>query len=638
MPRIRDILPAVVSHRSAVIDQALSAALPHAEAQEVGPLAQAVLGRARPDRSVGLILEYDRVPPEFQHQVIERAEELTPAIRRAATRHGERGALNALRVIEAGAATPMAYLVTAMLRNSSKAVRLRASSCLLALSLRCSTCPEHRDLPHLSARQAKFLVEAVEQAVVMYANADRPALLRAMTHLLPRGMPEALAAMRNPEHPAVEPMRELLAKPADQANRSALLLLMSVHPVGPAARAGLIAANQQNRLADALHSGHLLSLPGVKRELKRERRPDSLWPDARQTRAMPTAAQRWLPAYLAAMPLDPQEQVLRLARLSKATAVQTRLAVLRRLLRLARQPRDGHTAAADNANDVIAAFTGDADVALARTALWHLMNIDYAGLPRILANLVNSRHPEVRAVAARRLAPLGFERYWQAWPKLDPDRRIAAGRALIKIDAEFHRHLGARLASRDPANRMRALGIIGALGQGAFFEQALIDLAGSSDARVVASAVRALGGCTSDTAHEVLSLALEHDDTRIRANAVEALASTDAAKHLDRLLAIAQHDVQRPRANAIRQLMELRTKDALPALNHMLHDPRAEHRVSALWLIDEMGLLQLARQVAELSVTDEDARVKERAAQVIQHLIDDLEHQVAEHKNATEAA
>ena len=268
-----------------------------------------------------------------------------------------------------------------------------------------------------------------------------------------------------------------------------------------------------------------------------------------------------------------------------------------------------------------------------------LIRCDNDGLQSILADLVNSRHPTIRQVAARRLAPMGFAKLWDAWPKLSIDRRIAAGRALIKIDPDLHRHLATKLASRDPVNRLRALGIIATLNQGSYFEEALLDLCASHDTRIVASAIKALGGCTSDPAREVLALALDHDDPRIRANAVEAMSQTDAADHADRLMQMSAEDAQRPRANAIKALLEMRAQQALPALTRMLHDPRADHRVSALWLIDEMGLMQLAKQVAELSITDGDNRVKQRAGQVIQHLIHELERQTTDHRhNPTEAA
>lgn len=637
MARIADILPAILSHKSALIDQALSEALRHARPDEAGALAQAVLQRDRPDRSVGLILRYHELPEETRHAIVERAEELSSAIRRAGTRHGEQGAVNALTLIEQSASTRMAYLVTALIRHANPALRERAAGCLRGMALRCRTIGGD-PLPHLDAASAHFLTQAVEQAVVLYANHDHPAVLEAMAHLLPRPMPEAWAALRNNEHPAIDPASALARNAATPHARSALLAFAGLGPVRAGAIDGLQQANHLAKLADVLGQGHLLALPNVRLGLRRTHDPQRLWPNAKQRDEMPEAAQRHLPAFARALPMEAQDHVLLLAGLARSRHNGTRLAALRRLLQIATDPAPRDPYAVDNANDAIATFTNDPLMPLARTALWHLIHIHYAGLPRILANLVNSKHPQVRAVAARRLAPMGFERFWNAWPKLDLPRRVAAGRALLKIDPDFHRHLGTHLSSRDPSQRLRAMGIVATLGQGSYFEPALIELAQSEDPRIVASAVRALGDCTGEKPQAVLGRAMEHDDDRIRANAVEALAKSDATRHLSRLLDIAQNDVQRPRANAIKQLMELRAKDALPALSTMLHDTRAEHRVSALWLIDELGLLQLARQVAEISITDQDEQVKLRAGQVIQHLIDELEHQVAEQGRPPEAA
>lgn len=637
MARIADIMPAILSHKSALIDQALSEAIRAAEPEETGRLAQAVLGRDRPDRSVGLILRYHELPEETRHTLVARTEEMSSAIRKAATRHGVQGARNALALIEQAASTRMAYLVTALIRHADPAIRDRAADCLLGMALRCRTTGSD-SMPHLDAVSASFLIEAVEQAIVLYANHDHTAVLEAMAHLQPRPMPEAQAALRNGEHPAIQHTTAMASVAATPHTRRALLAWVGLPPLRESAVEGLQQANHLGRLDEALHTGHLLALPSIRLGLRRTHEPQRLWPNAKQRGQMPEAAQRHLPAFASAMPMDPQDHVLLLAGLARSSHDATRLATLRRLLQIATDPAPRDPYAVDNANDAIATFTNDALMPLARTALWHLIHIQYAGLPRILANLVNSKHPQVRAVAARRLAPLGFERFWTAWPKLDPARRVAAGRALLKIDPDFHRHLGTRLSSRDPSLRLRALGIVATLGQGSYFEPALVELANSDDVRVVASAVRALGDCTGEAAQQVLSQALEHDDSRVRANAVEALAKSDATKHLGKLMDIAQHDIQRPRANAIKQLMDLRAKDALPALTTMLHDKRAEHRVSALWLIDELGLLQLARQVAEMSITDQDEQVKQRANQVIQHLIDELEHQIAEQHRPTEAA
>ena len=629
MSRLSQLLPAILSHKSSLIDQALSEALRAAEPDEIGPLADAVLRRDLPDRSVGLILRYHQLPADIRHTIVDRAEELAGAVRKAATRHGEQGTLNAISIIEQAGSTRMAYLITALIRHTDRSPRERAADCLRALAARCRTTgTDHA--PHLDAESASYLTQSVEQAVLLYANHDHPAVLEAMTQLAPRPMPEAWEALRQKDHPATAALAALLREADNPAVRRGTLALLGIPALAKSAAEGLRQANHRSCLHEPLAQGHLFALPMVRKGLARAPHAATLWPGAKERNEMSTDAQHHLPALACALPLDPQDRVMRLAGLARARQASTRLSTLRRLLAIATDETGDDLRANDHANDVIATFTSDPDAALARTALWHLIRVQYNGLPRILAGLVNSRHPEVRAVAARRLAPLGFEKFWDAWPKLDPQRRLAAGRALIKIDTDFHRHLGGRLSSRDPATRTQALGIIATLSQGTFFEPALIDLVGSNNPRVVASAVRALGGCDSEAARQVLVLAMDHDDPRIRANAIETLAKTDAAHHLDKLLDIAQQDTHRPRANAIKALMELRAKDALPALSQMLHDPRAEHRVSALWLIDELGLLQLARQVAEISVSDDDERVKQRAGHVVQHLIHDLERQLGD--------
>ncbi|MEM9345299.1 MAG: HEAT repeat domain-containing protein [Planctomycetota bacterium] len=627
MPRIRDILPAILTQRNEVIDQALSAALPYAMPEELTDLGLAMLHRGKANGVEALINEYHRLPSLLQQRLVERADQFSTSIRRAAGR-SENGATNALTIIERAGSARLAYLATALCRHSEPEIREHAGRCITALARRAATSEAPDQPPHLDAVSTKYLVDAIEQAIVLYSRHENPALLAALLWLQPRPMPEAKAALSQPEHAAVRPLKQLISSSPDQATRRSLFALIGTHQLADSCREALATANTQQRLAEPLELGHGLSMPATRAGMRKIAHPHTHWPDAQQVQKMPEHARRWLPKYLDAIsPDDPQEQVIRLTPLASKTDAGTRLAVLRRLLVLAHPETPDDQPAANNAKDTLAVLTRDPVPAIARTALWHLVQTEYAGLPRILADLVNSRHESIRRVAAQQLAPLGFERFWKSWPKLDPKRRIAAGRALIKIDNDFHRHLGSRLASRDPDTRIRALVIIAALNQGSFFEDALLELCTSEDKKVVASAVKALSGCTSDAAHQTLELAMEHEDTRIRANAIEALGHTQAAANLDKLLHYAQDTEQRPRANAIKALLELRAKDALPSLTRMLGDNRANHRISALWLVDELGILQLARLVAEMSLNDTDEQVKQRAGQVIHHLIEDLDHQ-----------
>eukprot|EP00752_Nemacystus_decipiens_P013601 g12059.t1 len=627
MPRIRDILPAILTQRNEVIDQALSAALPYAQEDELNDLGLAMLHRAKANGVESLVSEYHRLPGPLQQGLVARADQFSTSIRRASGRSAA-AANNALSIIEQAGSARLGYLVAGLCRHSEPKIRARAGQCIIALAKRAASSEGRDQSPHLDAVSAAYLTEAIEQAIVLYNRHENTALLTALLWLCPRPVPEAFAAIANPEHAAVEPLRRLMTDSPTPATRRALLLVITAHPLALACRQALAMANAQGRLAEPLEMGHCLSLHATRLALRRVGQPDTCWPDAQQIQQMPNHARRWLPHYLDAItPDDPQEQVIRLTALASKTDKATRLAVLRRLLVLAKPKTPDDEPAANNANDTLALLTRDPVPAIARTALWHLIKIDYAGLPRILADLVNSRHESIRRVASKQLAPLGFDRFWKSWPKLDPKRRIAAGRALIKIDHDFHRHLGTRLASRDPDTRIRALVIIAALNQGSFFEEAILELCTSHDERIVASAIKALGGCTSEAAHQALKLAMEHDDTRIRANAIEAISHTQATENLDKLLELAQESEQRPRANAIKALLELRARDALPSLSRMLGDNRANHRISALWLVDELGILQLARLVAEMSINDTDEQVKQRAGQVIQHLIEDLDHQ-----------
>lgn len=637
MPRIRDILPAILTQRNAIIDQALSAALPHAREDELADLGLAMLHRSKANGVESLISEYHRLPRTLQQRLVERADQFSTSIRRAASR-SHTAAHNALSIIEAAGSARLAYLVTGLCRHSEPDIRQRAGRCIVALAKRAATAQASDQAPHLDATSAAYLVQAIEQAVILYNRHEHTALLTALFWLYPRPLPEAKAAIANPDHTAVGPLKQLINNTADIPTRRALLALVACRPLSESCRQALALANTQGRLAEPMEMGHLLTLPSTRQALKRIAHPQTHWPDAQQIQQMPNQARRWLPHYLDAIaPNDPQEQVIRLTVLASKTDKATRLAVLRRLLVLAKPRTPDDEPAAENAKDTLALLTRDPVPAIARTALWHLIQTEYAGLPRILADLVNSRHESIRRVAAKQLAPLGFDRFWKAWTKLDPKRRIAAGRALIKIDKDFHRHLGARLASRDPDMRIRALVIIGTLNQGSFFEAAILELCNSNDERIVASATKALNGCTSDAAQQALEAAMQNDDTRIRANAIEAISHTQAAEKLDKLLDLAQETEQRPRANAIKALLELRAKDALPSLTRMLGDNRANHRISALWLVDELGILQLARLVAEMSINDDNEQVKQRAGQVIQHLIEDLDHQANHQPSPREA-
>jgi len=65
--------------------------------------------------------------------------------------------------------------------------------------------------------------------------------------------------------------------------------------------------------------------------------------------------------------------------------------------------------------------------------------------------------------------------------------------------------------------------------------------------------------------------------------------------------------------------------EAVDALQQMVADQRPEQRISALWLIQRMDLVDLAQHVAEMSISDPDPRTRQRAGKVIQRIIQSLQ-------------
>lgn len=634
------------------VDAALAAALPTARGRALKIIALTLLDRHRPEGLLGLILSYHRLGPDARRHLVAHAQDLFRPLREAVATNGDEGPANAIEIIRASLATRLAYLVTDQLRHGSETVKDQAADCLLHLAQRAATAAEPAAAPAIDAQAVEFLQTAIGDAVKAYGQHRHQSVLTALAWLLPRPVAEAMACLDDRRHPASAPMQSALRRADDPGIRRILLPMLASAEQAAAAVDGLRQAVSAGRVGEALPWFHLLALAPGGRALGRVTSPAMLWPEAEQVRAMPPHQRRGLPAYLMALPLSDEDRIARLGRLRDGDDAATRLFALRRLIEIAvpspdRVPGGDGSPAGDAADDAVAAFCHDADEAIARLALRHLIRRDYPGLSKVLASLVNSRHEQVRRLAGQRLAPLGFARLWETWTRLDTPRRLAAGRALIKIDPNFHRMLGDRLVHPQRKSRVRALAMIWELNQGALFRDTLIQLAQSDDSHVASAAVRALGSASEPEpdpesepgprTHEpsgsplggavvqTLEELLSHGDARVRANAIEALAQLRSSRHVDRLVELVDDPESRPRANAIAALMDLRTGDAVHALRRMLDDRRADHRHSALWLIQAVGLLELARHVAEVSVTDPDDRVRRRAADVVAQLLELME-------------
>ncbi len=664
------------------VAHALAAALPTAQGEAQSLLVDQLLLRNTLEGNAALIQYYHLLPHDLQPNVAKHLTACIGPLRAALARTDAHSRANVLAIIRLHGSPDLAYLPAEVLRNGHVELHTPAAATLLTLTLQVFNefeNPDETPAPRMAAKQAPRsnlaaansqalaplplqagqIQAALGDALASFPRHRQRAILLSLMHLAPHPL-TARADFSDPRSPVVTATRFLLSGAGHAATRRALPCAMLVPTLRQAALAGLQSHQATPAFADVYAHGHILTHPAVKTALASCPQPHQLLPDAPAIARMPAQTQRFLPAWIAALPLPSGDKARLLGQLGQARAAnpaaqpsaqvskspksagptpslpppnpplsvtippssttyhphpQTRFSALRQLIALDVMPGPV------SPRTIIATFLDDPESAIACVALRHLLRVAWDGLPRTLARLVNSPHATVRHLAGQRLAPLAFTKLWDAWPQMPEDRQLIAGRAMLKLNAEFVHHLADKLALPQRAVRLRAIAMIHTLNQGPFFEQALLALAAGPDEVVAATAVRALGAIASPATLAALETALHHEDARVRANAIEALEHVKSVRHVQQLMSIARDDVGRPRANAIKALFAMRTRDALSALATMLQDTQPEHRLSALWLVETMGLLDVARQVAEMSLTDPEPRVKARADRVITRLL-----------------
>ncbi len=617
MADMQDIYGMIEAIDDPSVDQAIAAAIPTADPKALGLMTDLLSRRARSPARATLIANLHRLPPDARSLVINQAPAFGDALRDAARARQTEACVNLAAVIRQSGEMSLAYLLSDMFRHASPKVREEAGLCMLELAQRAQADPRPGHTPQSPAGQvAYFQTALIESLETDSDNARR--LLLAACMLSPRKMGGLMSILARSEHPLSLAAKSMLLEPDHPAVRRALLMLGQVRALAESVTQGLQWAVREGCLSQVIEQAHLLLVPEIARPLAKLDDPHQLVAPAEELEQLPAHVTRQLARWIAALPLEGYEKVEHLARLVRLPDALSRLSVLHQLMRLS----PGQDAS--NAMEAVADFCFDAEESIARLAFRHLRAANWEPMINLLPRLINSVHEGLREEASKALAPIAFARLWHGWRRMTEEQRLAAGRALIKIDPTFHQQLTAKLDSETRGDRVRALAVIQGLNQGPFFEATLIELSQDRDEVVAASAVRALGTAESHDATVALEIALEHPDARVRANAVEALEQTKSTRHIARLTEMARSDANRPRANAIKALMELSTGEAMHHLGAMLTDTRPQQRISALWLVETLGVVDVARSVADLATADRNKDVKNRARKVFHAMVDQM--------------
>jgi HEAT repeat protein len=461
-------------------------------------------------------------------------------------------------------------------------------------------------------RRMVWLCGALGEACASYHRHGRHDVLAAVALTAPVFNTQLMMQLRDHRsatHMAITRMIRGVERPAVAA---AMLAFAGVPELSPAVTEGLKLRRSGEHLDPMLSRAHLLANPAVRAAFRKVQQSGHLMPDVALVGRLSVPRLRMLPRWVHHLYARTEAKITAMAPITTSRDRTARLQALRMLIRMEKIQAD----------DLIATMCFDPEASIARIALRHLMARQWEGLADLLVKLISSPHADVAKLAEARFTPMGFNRFWDHYDKLDPAVRRAAGAALIKLDAHFHHQLAARLASDQANDRFKAVMIARELGQESFFEQQLLDLMLDADTRTASSAAAAAGSIgQSAQAVEALAGALEHPDDRVRANAVESIQKIDAVEETyQQLQALLDSAGNRSRANAVKALLQLPIGGALGALGRMLRDPDPEHRISALWVVEQMGLEQVAGRIAELAQGDEDAEVRRRALKVFRQM------------------
>lgn len=256
---------------------------------------------------------------------------------------------------------------------------------------------------------------------------------------------------------------------------------------------------------------------------------------------------------------------------------------------------------------------------------------------RTLHGAIRRRHASERGGAPTR-PEQQFDDVWECFEQLDAADAALLGQRLRAGPRSFLSRTTAMLLSKNSDQRGRALRMISSLRIVDLFIGELAQLSTDEDGYVRSMVMTALAQVATGGSRRILERAMFDSDPRVIANAIDALARLRDGFRPKVITPFLDHGDNRVRANAIRALLMHRVPNAAESLHRMLNDPRRAHRVSALWLVDRLGIPQLAARAEEMSRSDADSSVRRLASQVARKLASKAPNSPGERAASKEAA
>ena len=597
MERVFDV---VARSDNLAADAAFAEALPHLSEPLQLAAAKRVLERGNSNGLTALVGDFGNYAASVQSVLVGQVDRLFGAARACMSSEVPAARLSAVALIEASNECRLAYLLSGALTRRCPRTRTAAATALLSMTQRAvkaragAASPDAR---RSAQRHAVQLADALAIGLDGWQAHHRTEVLAAsmwLCDLMERTLFEKASLSRM--HVA-RALNELL-RAADGEFAAAYALRALSHPDLRAAAVREIASRQ-----DAPFVSRLLEEAWV--TLHPENAKACSW-----VRQFPSAAFQTLSGQQA-------RNAVRLVRLS-GLGLEAKLTIYRRMI-----------------------FGGAPE--LQESALWQITELDAPGATDVFSRVAAWNTEPLSGIASRELfrrdpqrraqssaesgaeAASGsespqedsFATYWDRFDVMDDQERVAEGRSLRARARAFADRLGDQLHSRDAEDRLRALRIVRVLTLAADFQDQICALSHDAESKVRSLAVAMLSQLEGATAARILRQALNDPDDRVQANAVEALAELSGRSEVESLARKLEAEHQRVRANAVKALLAHRHRRAAVVLIGMLQHAGAAHRMSALWVVEQLGLTTLAPRERHLAQNDPDARVRERAWRVL---------------------
>ena len=613
MPSARQlILKRLADSHNAAVERVVECALEATTGDDQASLVDVLVRRNHRTGWIAMIRQFDRMSPELQDKLLDHPRELFGPLSEAIGDNQGAGRTNVIEIIRKASDPRLVLLLIEALSDSREEVRqLAARSFVDAIrAYRAGGDPEGNDPPADPAR----LRRAVEFAVMQYK-----------THRQADVVTAALLFERIQDGP----LWPMFSEPHDEVTRTAANMLRNLGDPGMVGAA--ILALTSPLKAAALHGLSAADDPEVTARIAREsyRQLDPVVHRAAEALShfqmldeLPEEApwndDNWLEWFrlVGRTGLAPNRKFAWYVRMLETTPAGD-LGVPRKLMLLQAINR---LEIADSLA-IITALASDPDARVARSAkrALHLRkhterNGAQSGQPGTAAS--------VKKIMGGAAVPGQFDRVWKDFAVLPPAVQASSSRTLSTNDAQFVELLKSKLASNNATEVAQGLRMMMNLQRITPFRDQIIALCGHSDARLVASAVKLIGRLEDPKLGNLLEAAAKHTDARVRANAIESMQELRIAGHSTQLLAMLNSRFNRERANAIRAISEFDFSCARECLVRMLNDNNAHHRLSALWVVGQLGMLDIVRQVASTARLDGNPRVRKLAREMLVQLND----------------